>query len=110
MKRKFCLALGAAMLAGTITGCSGGTSGLPGDTTAAQTSGTEAAQGENSQGEGDKPYAGTTIRVLSMTGQISDAIEAYLEEFEEQTGIQVNLELYGEAQLREKCTTEFLAG
>lgn len=35
-----------------------------------------------------------------MTGQISDAIEAYLEEFEEQTGIQVNLELYGEAQLR----------
>ena len=36
MKRKFCLALGAAMLAGTITGCSGGTSGLPGDTTAAQ--------------------------------------------------------------------------
>ena len=47
---------------------------------------------------------------MSMTGQISDALEANLEQFEEETGITVNLELYGEAQLREKCVTEFLAG
>ena len=115
MKRKLCLALSAVMLAGSLSGCSGGTSGLPGDTSKASEApaGKEAegTKGESASGEaGEKPYAGTTIRVLSMTGQISDAIEAYLDDFEEETGIKVNLELYGEAQLREKITTEFLAG
>ena len=115
MKRKLCLALSAVMLAGSLSGCSGGTSGLPGDTSKASEApaGKEAEgkKGESAAGEaGEKPYAETTIRVLSMTGQISDAIEAYLDDFEEETGIKVNLELYGEAQLREKITTEFLAG
>ena len=115
MKRKLCLTLSAVMLAGSLSGCSGGTSGLPGDTSKASEApaGKEAegTKGESAAGEaGEKPYAGTTIRVLSMTGQISDAIEAYLDDFEEETGIKVNLELYGEAQLREKITTEFLAG
>ena len=102
MKRKLCLALSAVMLAGSLSGCSGGTSGLPGDTSKASEApaGKEAegTKGESAAGEaGEKPYAGTTIRVLSMTGQISDAIEAYLDDFEEETGIKVNLELYGEA-------------
>jgi len=57
-----------------------------------------------------KPFAGKTIRVLSMTAQISDAFEAYLKEFQDSTGITVNLELYGEAQLRDKLATEFVAG
>ena len=35
MKRKLCLALSAVMLAGSLSGCSGGTSGLPGDTSKA---------------------------------------------------------------------------
>lgn len=99
-KRNICLVLATSMLAGLLAGCSGGSSGLPGEETK-----TEAGAADP-----DKPYAGTTIRVLSMTGQISDSIEAYLSKFEEETGIKVNLELYGESQLREKCTTEFLAG
>ena len=35
MKRKLCLALSAVMLAGSLAGCFGGTSGLPGDTSKA---------------------------------------------------------------------------
>ena len=111
MKKKFSFILVAAMLAGSLFGCSGGASEIPGDSqNESETSKTETAAGESSQAAAEKPYAGTTIRVLSMTGQISDAIEAYLDDFEEKTGIKVDLELYGEGQLREKCTTEFLAG
>lgn len=74
MKRKLCLALSAVMLAGSLSGCSGGTSGLPGDTSKASEApaGKEAegTKGESAAGEaGEKPYAGTTIRVLSMTGR-----------------------------------------
>lgn len=111
MKKQICLALTAVLLGTSLAGCSGGTSGLPGETTAAQeTAKAEAGGASQAAGSSDKSYAGTTIRVLSMTGQISDAIEAYMDKFEEETGITVNLELYGEAQLREKLTTEFLAG
>lgn len=58
----------------------------------------------------DKPFAGTNLRVVSMTAQVSDGIQEYLSDFEEKTGIKVNLELYGESELRQKTTTEFLSG
>ena len=58
----------------------------------------------------DKPFAGTNLRVVSMTAQVSDGIQEYLSNFEEKTGIKVNLELYGESELRQKTTTEFLSG
>lgn len=73
---------------------------------ASSTASTASASGA----ETDKPYAGTTLRVLSMTAQVSDGIQEYLDAFEEKTGITVNLELYGETELREKETTEFIAG
>lgn len=112
MKKRISLVLSTAMLVTSLAGCSGGTSGLPGETEKApatesvKSEGTSQAENQNAE----KPYAGTAIRVLSLTGQISDSIEKYLDQFEEETGIHVNLELYGEAQLREKLTTEFLAG
>ena len=62
------------------------------------------------ESQSDKPYAGTTLRVVSMTAQVSDGIQEYLKEFEENTGMKVNLELYGETELRQKTTTEFLSG
>ena len=46
MKRKLCLALSAVMLAGSLSGCSGGTSGLPGDTSKAS----EAPAGKEAEG------------------------------------------------------------
>mgnify|MGYP001006338060 CR=1 FL=1 len=46
--------------------------------------------------QAEKPYAGTTLRVVSMTAQVSDGIQEYLSDFEDKTGIKVNLELYGE--------------
>lgn len=60
--------------------------------------------------QAEKPYAGTTLRVVSMTAQVSDGIQEYLSDFEDKTGIKVNLELYGESELRQKTTTEFLSG
>ena len=59
---------------------------------------------------GSKESAGPRIRVLSMTAQISDGILEYLDEFEEESGIKVDLELYGEAELRQKEMTEFMTG
>ena len=46
MKRKLCLALSAVMLAGSLAGCFGGTSGLPGDTSKAS----EAPAGKEAEG------------------------------------------------------------
>ena len=52
MKRKLCLALSAVMLAGSLSGCSGGTSGLPGDTSKAS----EAPAGKEAEGtKGESP-------------------------------------------------------
>ena len=59
---------------------------------------------------GSKESAGPRIRVLSMTAQISDGILEYLDEFEKESGIKVDLELYGEAELRQKEMTEFMTG
>ena len=54
MKRKLCLALSAVMLAGSLSGCSGGTSGLPGDTSKAS----EAPAGKEAEGTKGEPAAG----------------------------------------------------
>ena len=78
MKRKLCLALSVLMVTGSLAGCSGGTSGPPGDTTGA--SGGAQSSTSSEDGAAEKPYAGTTIRVLSMTGQISDSLEKYLDD------------------------------
>lgn len=102
MKKLLSLLCIAAMLV-SLTACGG---------TPAPVSSVAAGQSKtaSTSAPAEKPYDGTTIRVLSLTGQISDGIEAYIKDFEEKTGITVNLELYGESQLREKLTTEFLAG
>lgn len=58
----------------------------------------------------EKPYDGSVIRMVSVTGVFTDAVQEHLNEFTERTGISVNMELYAEAQLNQKLTTEFLAG
>lgn len=105
MKRVLCLLCALLMLL-SVTGCGSAPQAAPSES--AQPAGP--ADSSSTAEMPEKPYEGTTIRVLSMTAQVSDGIEQYLKDFEESTGIKVNLELYGEAQLREKLTTEFLAG
>jgi len=59
---------------------------------------------------GEKPYAGTTLRLVGANHPWQEAITPLLPQFEELTGIKVNLEAYGEDQLNQKLTTEFTAG
>lgn len=59
---------------------------------------------------GDKPYAGTTLRLVGANHPWQVAITPLLADFEAETGIKVNFEAYGEDQLNQKLTTEFTAG
>ncbi|HEX8982071.1 MAG TPA: sugar ABC transporter substrate-binding protein [Ktedonobacterales bacterium] len=57
-----------------------------------------------------KPYAGTTIRVLFANHPWTDAVKPLLAHFQQQTGITVKAETYGETQLSQKLTVEFVSG
>jgi multiple sugar transport system substrate-binding protein len=58
----------------------------------------------------EKPYAGTQLRVVFANHVWSDAVKGMLPEFEEKTGIKVNLENYFEDQLTQKLTFELTSG
>jgi multiple sugar transport system substrate-binding protein len=64
----------------------------------------------SSSGSGSKPYAGTTLRVLLAVHPWADAIKPLLADFQQQTGITVKIESYGENQLTQKLTVEFVSG
>lgn len=53
--------------------------------------------------------AGETIRVLIQMGQWAAAMKEMIPEFEKETGIKVNMDIYGEDQLSQKLTVEFTA-
>ena len=58
----------------------------------------------------EKPYAGTQLRVVFANHPWADAIKAQLPEFEQKTGIKVNLENFFEDQLTTKLTVELTSG
>lgn len=62
------------------------------------------------QKAGDKPYAGTQLRVVFANHPWSDAIKKELPDFEAKTGIKVNAESYFEDQLTQKLTVELTSG
>lgn len=66
--------------------------------------------GQQASSSGSKPYAGTTIRVMLSNHPWADAIKPLLPQFQQQTGIQVKVESYGETQLAQKLTVEFASG
>src|SRR6266567_2070314 len=66
--------------------------------------------GASATGSGSKPFAGTTLRVLLAEHSWTDAIKPLIPEFERQTGINIKLETYGENQLTQKTTVEFVSG
>ena len=53
---------------------------------------------------------GATLRVVGSNHPWTDAMENLLPKFEQETGIRIVLEKYGEDQLSQKLTTEFAGG
>lgn len=64
------------------------------------------AQGEAAE----KSYKGVVLRVIGCNHPWMESLMPLVSEFEEQTGIKVELENYGEDQLNQKLITEFVAG
>ncbi|GAC1364796.1 MAG: ABC transporter substrate-binding protein [Ktedonobacteraceae bacterium] len=62
------------------------------------------------QSSTNKPYAGTTLRVVLANHPWTDAIKPLIPQFEQQTGMTIKTEAYGETQLTQKLTVEFVAG
>ena len=54
--------------------------------------------------------AGETIRVLGGNAAYGDTLKILVPQFEKDTGIKVQYEMYGEEQLTQKLTVEFTAG
>lgn len=105
MKKILSLICVAAVLACSV-GC---TQEQPASSNAGDSSVAGSSQGSDESSKG-MDLAGTEIRVLCVTGQFTPNLEEHLPEFEDQTGITVNMEQYAEAQLHQKCVTEFLSG
>lgn len=97
--RTLALAVSALLVTGiALTGCGGKK-----NTQEPSTSGTasEAAK---------QPYKGTTIRFLASQHPWTDTIKKEISQFEEKTGIKVNMEVIAENQLTQKLTVELTSG
>lgn len=68
------------------------------------------ATGLAAAASGSQPYKGTTLRVVLANHPWADAVRPLIPEFEEATGIKVNVESYFEDQLTQKLTVEFASG
>ncbi len=81
------------LIAGVLSGCGG-------------------SKGDSQQevsGGGDQPYAGTKISVLSAANMWAEAVKENLPEFEEKTGIQVELQTLEDSQLSNKIAVSMAA-
>lgn len=112
-KRILALALMAVMIVGVTAGC--GSSSSPASESPQSTAAPEASQSaavpEATPETKDKPFAGTTIRFLVTRHTWLDEVKKVLSQFEEETGIKVNVEeVSPEDQLNNKLTVESTAG
>lgn len=87
MKKILSVFLSLLILISLLVGCSGSDN-----------------KGNDAESEGDprKAYEGTTLNVLLKTGYETEAITEFKDEFEEETGITLNVEIYDEPTLRNK--------
>ena len=104
MTRKIvALLLSCLMLFGIVSGCSGNTENSP-------SSNNGQSSGENQPADPSKPYAGTTIRVLTANQTcVEKVIYPNLDEFYDLTGITVEMEIMGNDDYANKAAIE-LAG
>lgn len=87
MKKSISIAIIVFMMVSLLTGCSGSNKGN-----------SDAESVENPR----KAYEGTTLNILLKTGYETEAITEFQDEFEEETGITLNIEIYDEPTLRNK--------
>lgn len=104
MKRPL-LVLSAALLAGTLAlaGCGG----TPSPTTGGQQPGSDIRPGEQYD---PKAFEGSTIRFLMIEHPFVESLRPLLPEFEQQTGIKVELEVLNEQQGFDKLQADLSAG
>lgn len=87
MRKATSVMMSTVLIAGLLTGCGG--------------SGKNSADAGSSENP-RKAYKGTTLNVLLKTGYETEAITEFQDEFEKETGITLNVEIYDEPTLRNK--------
>lgn len=100
MKSSLIVLMAVILLAGCATG-----NNNSGNTTNDVNNGGQTG-GDN---DTDKPFAGETLVFYVANHVWGEGMQALLPEFEEQTGIKVNVESFAEAQLTNKVTVQFSA-
>lgn len=95
LKRVFCGILSAAMLITAFAGC--------------QNQGGESQQ-SSSEGQNEKPYEGQTVNFVVPGGRGSDWTQEHLDEFQEKTGIIMNIEQLTNEQIPQKIAVSMSAG
>lgn len=100
-----------SILVGLLAGCAAPVAPAPAAEAPAAEAAPAAGAEEAAAGEFDwRAHEGTTIRFLANKHPWTDAIEEYLPQFEEETGIKVNLEVLPEDQFRQKVLVELTTG
>lgn len=109
MKRKLktvlALFLSAASLI-SVSGCGASSATSSASTGSAQSAAASESAGAPAQGS----LAGQTIRVVAANHDYGEVIKGLIPQFEEQTGIKVELESYADDPLTQKLTVELTSG
>ena len=97
MKKMLSLALALLMVL-SLAACGGSGGNAP------SSSGGSATGSGGAGADGDKPYAGTTISVVVCTSAFMDQLISDIPEFEEATGINVQIEQLQDAQVSQRVS------
>ncbi len=108
MKRKMLRALSLVMALALFSACGGTASSAGGS--AAPAASTAGSASEAAAPAGEKPYEGVSITVLCEGHPSSNAYEKLKSQFEEETGITVNLEIIPYEELPQKVLLGFSQG
>ncbi len=106
MKKLISILLSAVMLVSVLSGCSGSNGSAPASSAGGSSQApVQSAPPEESSGQEElsrKAYEGTTLNILLKTGYETAAITEFQSDFEDATGISLNVEIYDEPTLRNK--------
>lgn len=106
MKKAIALALSLLIILVLFAGCAQSAPETPPAADVQEAPAVEAPAAEAN----DKPYAGVTLNVLDVSYAPTNGLKEYISEFEEMTGIKVNLEVNAYADVNTKKEVELSAG